>query len=77
MKGRILTSDPLLRLATELGWIIRPGRKHWRLSHPITGSTTILPFGRRRSIRAARNIESRLRAGAKTKTIHPALLYRL
>lgn len=66
----------MLRLATELGWQVRPGRRHWHLTHPVTGSTTILPFGRKRSVRSTRNIQSHLRRGAETKFTHPSLLYR-
>lgn len=75
MKPRILNADPMLRLATELGWEIKPGRRHWRLSHPVTGSTTILPFGRKRSMRSTRNIEANLKRGARVPYVHPHLLY--
>lgn len=75
MNNRILNADPMLRLARDLGYEIAPGRRHWHLTHSDTGSVTILPFGRKRSSRAVRNITANLKRGAKIKLIHPALLY--
>ena len=75
MTNRILNADPMLRLARDLGYDIKPGRRHWHLTHSTTGSVTILPFGRKRSTRSVRNITANLKRGAKSKLIHPALLY--
>lgn len=60
---RLFQKDQLLRLALDLGYTIKPGRKHWHASHP-NGGSTIIPFGRKRSVRSHRNIESRIRKNA-------------
>jgi hypothetical protein len=73
MNKRLLNADPMLRLAVELGYSITPGRRHWHLTHEITGSRTILPFGRKRSTRSVRNITAHLRRGAKDPLVHPVL----
>lgn len=73
MSNRILNADPLLRLAVELGYTIKPGRRHWHLTHTSTGSVTILPFGRKRSTRSVRNITASLKRGAKSTYVHPVL----
>lgn len=52
----------LIREAEDLGWEIRRGSKHWKLHHPATGSTTILPYGSHLSFRSERNIRARLRS---------------
>jgi hypothetical protein len=52
----------LIREAEDLGWVLAPGSKHWKLSHPPTGATTILPHGSRLSSRSERNIRARLRS---------------
>lgn len=61
--SRLFLKDELLRLAISLGYTITPGRKHWHASHP-NGGSTIIPFGRKRSSRSHRNIESRIRRNA-------------
>lgn len=61
--SRLFQKDELLRLAIDLGYSIKPGRKHWHATHP-SGGYTIIPFGRKRSKRATRNIESRIRKNA-------------
>lgn len=61
--SRLIAKDQLLRLAVQLGYTIKPGRKHWLATHP-SGGTTIIPFGRKRSARSHRNIESRIRKNA-------------
>lgn len=60
---KLFLKDDLLRLAINLGYTIKPGRKHWHATHP-SGGTTIIPFGRKRSPRSQRNIESRIRRNA-------------
>jgi hypothetical protein len=52
----------LIREAQDLGWIVASGSKHWKLRHPPTGATAILPHGSRLSSRSERNIRSRLRS---------------
>lgn len=61
--SRLFQKDQLIRLAIQLGYIITPGRKHWHATHP-DGGYTIIPFGRKRSVRSHRNIESRIRKNA-------------
>lgn len=52
----------LIRVAGELGWEITKGTKHYKLYHPATGKTTILPYGRKHTPRKERNMYSRLRS---------------
>jgi hypothetical protein len=61
-------------MATELGYEIRPGRRHWRLTHTVTGSLAIVPFGRKRSPRSERNVIASLKRGAReVGYIHPVI----
>ncbi|MGA1640937.1 MAG: hypothetical protein ACO4AL_11365 [Steroidobacteraceae bacterium] len=57
----------MLRYAIELGFAIRPGRKHWHALHP-NGGMTIIPFGRKRHSRSERNIQASLRRAAAIPT---------
>lgn len=59
----LFRKDPCLRLAIELGFSIKPGRKHWHASHPQGGHVPI-PFGRKRSPRSERNILASIRRAA-------------
>lgn len=54
----LFRKDPMLSLATDLGFEIRPGRKHWIAIH--TNGRTIIPFGRKRHSRSERNIKAAL-----------------
>jgi hypothetical protein len=57
----------MLRYAIELGFVIKPGRKHWHACHPNGGHTTI-PFGRKRHPRSERNIQASLKRAAAIPT---------
>jgi hypothetical protein len=63
LSRRIFSKDPCLRYAIALGFSISPGRKHWHAAHP-NGNHTIIPFGRKRSPRAERNILASIRRAA-------------
>ena len=56
-----MATSPLLKKAIKLGWQITKGAKHYKLYHPLTGQTTILPYGSKRSDRSERNIQLRLK----------------
>lgn len=56
-------SAPLLRYAAALGFTLTGGGKHWHASHP-SGGRAIVPYGRRLSVRAERNIRASLRRAA-------------
>ena len=58
-----LRNDPLIRYALELGFVVRPGGRHWHCIHP-GGGQTILSYGRRRSVRNERNSMAALRRAA-------------
>lgn len=59
-----MASNPLIRKATQLGWVVDKGTKHYKLFHPVTGQTTILPYGFNRSDRTERRIHRQLEVGA-------------
>lgn len=54
----------LIKVAVDLGWQVTKGTKHYKLFHPATGKTTILPYGSKYTPRKERNIYSRLRSVA-------------
>lgn len=56
-------SAPLARYAFALGFHLTAGRRHWHAFHPA-GGRTVLPFGRKVSTRADRNIRASLRRAA-------------
>jgi len=58
-------SADLIKEARSLGYDITAGSKHWRLTHTITSTKGIIPFGRRISTRSIRNIRAHLRRGAQ------------
>lgn len=56
-----MASNPLVRQAQKLGWEVSKGTKHYKLFHPVTGQTTILPYGFKRSDRTEKRIQLQLR----------------
>lgn len=56
-----MASNPLIRQAQKLGWEVSKGAKHYKLFHPLTGQTTILPYGFKRSDRTEKRIQLQLR----------------
>lgn len=66
----LFRKDPCLRLALELGFSIKPGRRHWHLCHP-GGGYTIASFGRKRSPRSERNTLAAIKRAASTPSPAP------
>lgn len=56
----LFRKDPMLRYALELGFTIKPGRRHWHATHP-NGGHTIISFGRKRHPRSERNTMAALK----------------
>ena len=53
--------NPLIAEARRLGWVIEKGSRHWKLTHPVTGKRTILPYGSKFSDRDLKNIRARIK----------------
>lgn len=62
-----MASNPLIRKAYKLGWQVEKGSKHYKLFHPTTGNTTILPYGFHWSPSTERRIHRQLELGAANK----------
>ncbi len=57
--------SPLVRLAQDLDYDLKPGSKHWKARHRATGYLTTVPYGTRMSPRSERNVRASLKRGTK------------
>jgi hypothetical protein len=64
-----MASNPIVKEAQRLGWEISKGSKHYKLYRPLTGQTTILPYGFKRSTRADIRIKKQLIVGSTPRPV--------